>query len=408
VENAVHHQIDLLMLGIRCRLFVSGREESSVSPIEIAWTVVGIAVPVAISLGYTFVGLTPPEFRRARVCFVAGAVVLLGMEIVWYTQTGYSFLWRVIIAILVCLTVGIGLPETLRWVHRRESLGIVRQGVNEPLPTPKAPPVVIPKPPAASQAVPLSSVKTVTKSDGFTILIPIDTQNQSIPIPLDENPDDPHGKFYRTLTFSITNRHPAETSGSLMLQEEQLFSEEGRPGFLGKLIQMYVFDSLFHMSREGYGIELSGGKITPIEDKAVIPPDVVSSPTDHVLAELSRRRLLTQDVELSLKNFPLHMPKGTELTFSEKIEREAAVYVIRMEKPGFFKFDLSVRPMGNSNEGVLPDKFQSQAAKTIKTYSLIVAMESVVQATDENGFEPNKYVTWTQDTFAELRRRMTF
>jgi hypothetical protein len=90
------------------------------SPIEIAWTVVGIIVPILIGAGLTFAGLAPPEFKRARFCFIFTALVLGGMEIVWYTQTGFAFVWRVGIASLICLTIGIGLPETLRWVHRRE------------------------------------------------------------------------------------------------------------------------------------------------------------------------------------------------------------------------------------------------------------------------------------------------
>jgi hypothetical protein len=90
------------------------------SPIEISWSVVGIIVPILIGGGLTFAGLTPPEFKRARFCFIFAAVVLGGMEIVWYTQTGFPFVWRVVVASLICLTIGIGLPETLRWMHTRE------------------------------------------------------------------------------------------------------------------------------------------------------------------------------------------------------------------------------------------------------------------------------------------------
>ena len=193
-----------------------------------------------------------------------------------------------------------------------------------------------------------------------------------------------------------------------MLQQDQLFSEEERPKFLGKLILMYVFEAVFSMTRESYGIELRGGKVTPLEDKSVIPPDVVSAPTDYVIADLSKRKFLNNEVEVQLKNFPLHMPKGTNITFIEQIQRKAVVYIMRMERPGIFRFDLTVRPVGNSNEGVLPDKFQMQAARTVKTYDLIIGMESIVQVTAKDGFEPDKYVVWAQGTFSELRRRMTF
>ncbi|MGC2467129.1 MAG: hypothetical protein WA517_18195 [Candidatus Acidiferrum sp.] len=248
----------------------------------------------------------------------------------------------------------------------------------------------------------------IRRKGGFTVLIPIDTSSSSMPIPIDENPADPHAKFYRDLTFSITDRQPDKTSGYLMLQQDQLFSDKDRPRFLGKLIQLYIFKSIFSITRESYGIEVSGGKVRPIENRAVIPPDVVSSPTDHVIADLADRRLLNGELQVTLKNFPLHMPKGTNIGFTEQTENESILYVMRMERPGFFKFDLTVRPVGNSNDGALPDKFQSTSAKTIKTYTLIVTMDSVIQVRNDDGFEPDKYVNWIQDTFVELRRRMTF
>jgi hypothetical protein len=127
---------------------------------EIAWTVIGIAVPSFVTLGYTFVGLTPPEFRRARFCFIGAAVALGGMEVVWYTQTGYPFFWRVLIAVIICLIIGIGLPETPRWVHSREAYVASNYNPNErPVATPPAqskpgiPPPKAPPPPLTAEQI---------------------------------------------------------------------------------------------------------------------------------------------------------------------------------------------------------------------------------------------------------------
>jgi len=78
------------------------------------------------------------------------------------------------------------------------------------------------------------------QSDGFTILIPINTANAGAPIAVDENPDDPHWKFYRSLWFFVQ-------------QGQQLSTEEERADFVRRLGQMYVFQSLFSMSRQSYG-----------------------------------------------------------------------------------------------------------------------------------------------------------
>jgi hypothetical protein len=98
---------------------------------------VGAVVTLALGLGYACVGFAPPEFRRARVCFIGSAALLGGMEVVWYAQTGYSFMWRVLVASLICLTIGIGLPETLRWVHKRE---LYASSVPQPKPEPEQTP----------------------------------------------------------------------------------------------------------------------------------------------------------------------------------------------------------------------------------------------------------------------------
>ena len=79
-------------------------------------------MPTLLGMGYACVGFSPPEFKRARICFYLAAMILGSVEVVWYMQSGWSFWWRVAVATAICLIVGIGLPETLRWVGRREQL----------------------------------------------------------------------------------------------------------------------------------------------------------------------------------------------------------------------------------------------------------------------------------------------
>ncbi|MGB2652185.1 MAG: hypothetical protein WAN62_00255, partial [Candidatus Acidiferrum sp.] len=220
----------------------------------------------------------------------------------------------------------------------------------------------------ALNALPEASPKQhISESDRFTILIPVDTANPAAPIPADENSDDPHRTFYRSLW-------------SFVQAGQNWSTEEERVDIVRRLAQMYIFHSVFSMARQSCGVELTGGKVIPINDKAIMPPDLVSSSAKDLIPELSKRRLLSPSVEMLVMNFPLHMPKGTHLSFSEMNDQESDKpfqYVMRMERPGFFEFDISVQPMGNANGGVLPDKFQSQSANTVKTYSLIIAMDSV-------------------------------
>lgn len=123
------------------------------SAIEIAWTVTGMLVSVMVGIGLAAVGYNPPEFRLARRCFWLSSVLLGGMAIVWHVQTGHSLLWRVVVSGLIGAAILILLPESLRWVARRELSAKQSQlPPAEPSPrtapvTPSTIPAVQPKPP---------------------------------------------------------------------------------------------------------------------------------------------------------------------------------------------------------------------------------------------------------------------
>jgi hypothetical protein len=109
------------------------------SGIEISWTVVGIIVPASVGLGYAAVALTPPDLKFCRICFWFSAVVLGGMDIVWYSETDRSFIWRAIISGLIGTAIFVLLPEGLRFVYRRELLRLVSPAPQNPE-APKPPP----------------------------------------------------------------------------------------------------------------------------------------------------------------------------------------------------------------------------------------------------------------------------
>ena len=91
----------------------------------------GSVVTLLVGIGYACVSLVPGDFKRARVCFYSAAALLGVMEMVWYTQSGWPFAWRLAVASAICLVIGVGLPETLRWVHRREML-VISPPISQP------------------------------------------------------------------------------------------------------------------------------------------------------------------------------------------------------------------------------------------------------------------------------------
>ncbi len=90
------------------------------TPLEIAWTVIGILVPILIGAGLSVVGYPAPEFRTARACFWASALLLGGMDIVWSIKTPHSYSWRAIVGGLVWAAILLFLPVGLKWIREKE------------------------------------------------------------------------------------------------------------------------------------------------------------------------------------------------------------------------------------------------------------------------------------------------
>jgi Leucine-rich repeat (LRR) protein len=92
---------------------------------EIAWTIVGIVATLLVGVGVSVLGLSPPEYTVARACFWVSASLMGGIGIVWELQTEQPTWWRICAGILIWVCVGVGLPESLRWVSKRQAAAMV-------------------------------------------------------------------------------------------------------------------------------------------------------------------------------------------------------------------------------------------------------------------------------------------
>jgi hypothetical protein len=223
------------------------------SPIEIAWTVVGIIVPLLIGVGLTFAGLAPPEFKRARFCFIFAALLLGGMEIVWYTQTGFAFVWRVGIASLICLTIGIGLPETLRWVHRRE-IAQFPSASHEPSEAP------VEGPPKAQSGAPLNPAtekrEPTNNAPSPKTETPIPTPTQPFVAP--EAPAPPPTVPAQQVQKLKPPTGKQESPPALRTDNQETPAE--RQEFLGRLTKLYI------LSHDNISSEMMAGFVLPPDD----------------------------------------------------------------------------------------------------------------------------------------------
>ena len=87
---------------------------------EIAWGVTATVVGILLTIAFSAVGYAPAEFRLARWCLIISALALGGTDIVWQFTTKMPWWWRTIVGASVGSLIFVGLPETLRWVSRRQ------------------------------------------------------------------------------------------------------------------------------------------------------------------------------------------------------------------------------------------------------------------------------------------------
>lgn len=99
---------------------------------DIAWEIVGVVVAIFVGLGVSMVGLSPPEYAVARACFWLSAVLLGATGLVWELRTQQPTWWRISAGVLIWTCVGVGLPETLRWVGWRQAGVLAPKTVENP------------------------------------------------------------------------------------------------------------------------------------------------------------------------------------------------------------------------------------------------------------------------------------
>jgi len=100
------------------------KRSSTILPVDILWTIVGIVVACLISAAGSVLGYTPPEFTLARTCLWASAIILGLTDMAWHVQTSWSTEGQLAVAVPIWASILIGVPVGLRWINRREAVYI--------------------------------------------------------------------------------------------------------------------------------------------------------------------------------------------------------------------------------------------------------------------------------------------
>ncbi len=368
------------------------------------WIASAIAViALALGLGVTLAmdAKTKGEFNFAVGSFiVSAAIAVYGIEVLQMRVTWPAGLRVLVTYILIagCVTLT---GEAIRWAYRRHR-GATTKEASKTVETI-----------ATVVNAPALAAPPIVKTDTFSTLVPINTKAPNVPVPMDENLGDPRSEFYSDLLGLAGRPENAEAAGWHISGPRRLDTEDDRFRFVTRLMQFYVFRSIYYLHRSSRGVKITVGEgVRPISRKAIIAPNAVPHDSGAILKPLSNNEFLHPGDEMVMKAKPLSLPVGTTIRlFEEGADPRAGklfTCVVRLERPKFFRIDFIVQPSFGTGLGNLPAKFQSRAIAEVQTYTVTITMNAEIQTRRANDFDADSYAAWGQALFDGMEKQMGF
>jgi len=249
----------------------------------------------------------------------------------------------------------------------------------------------------------------IERTAKFTVMVPFDTAPNTFPIPADDNPDDPLFYTYtelHSLAMNGTMPEAARESAGPVTWNSRPISMEEAPTFLGRLLQYYIFrsiDSLQHnsiTSYVGYPAEANAG---------IEPPDAEVYPYKNLSRELADNAFFRPFLnrrcgdDMTWKMTPSKMPKGMEIKF---ITQKPDKYLVRFQRPAYFKADFVVQHFLGTGVGQIPKHFASKSAGTIMQWAFVVTMKYRIEHPDDDEFNPGNYAQWLDALYDGLHKKL--
>jgi hypothetical protein len=248
----------------------------------------------------------------------------------------------------------------------------------------------------------------------FSVMIPFDTAPDTVPIPLNTNPDDPMFRTYmelRGLAMNGTVPSAARYSQPPFQWKSDPVKVGEAPAFLGRLLQYYIFQTIDNLQRNTVTVAVG----EPAEASAAIePPDASPYPNDRLFSELAANRFFqpfeyvksADRLKWELK--PVSMPKGTEIRFLTATQKTGAQRdSVQLSRPGYFLVDYSVENFGGTGAGNVPPHFVTAHPDAIMQWAFFVTMHYRISRRADGGFNPDRYSQWAEALYAGLQGKLS-
>jgi hypothetical protein len=275
---------------------------------------------------------------------------------------------------------------------------------------------VIPKNPDTSKQknADIPKVHPLIKQDAFSTLIPFITEESlgmlsGASIPSDSNFNGPLHLMYSEIGgISSISLMPEVDQQSGAYKAPNLTDVDMR-NFLGHVLQYYILRAISEMQHTITAMNYETGKgATTVTTSAVIVPDETEYPRNDLDKLLATAKIPIWPGGMWVwKRYPLKVPKGATVSFSEASEGEKIFYIVRFVRAPDFRLDFKIESAGrNQGQGAFPKYFvpmQPNRIKNAYTYIFVINLNFQWNGDHMDG-EP--YVDWAQGLFSGLRKKL--
>jgi pimeloyl-ACP methyl ester carboxylesterase len=249
----------------------------------------------------------------------------------------------------------------------------------------------------------------IEKTLRFTVMVPFDTALDSTPIPLDENPDDPLFRTYAELNGLASNGtipesiRDSQESGQITWKPDYV-GQADVPQFLGRLLQYYIFRSIDGLQKDTLTVALG----YPASARAGISvPDAMPYRDESFFRQLADNpffqpfRYRISGDAMAWKTKPISMPAGTKIKLIEDGDKSKK-YIVRLERPGYFRIEYSVESPFGTGLGSVPNHFRTSKSATTMQWAFFVTMRYSIQNRTDGRFNPSSYSAWVDALYTGL------
>jgi hypothetical protein len=243
------------------------------------------------------------------------------------------------------------------------------------------------------------AVPPMIGSARFSVIVPFVPDSPNVPIPMDQNLQDPHYDFYTKL-LGLSGRPDNPPKNAPRYKPRNFGDIQEQFIFVTRLVQYYLVDAIDTLRRGQQGTKfINGVGVVPINKDPILFPDAEPYPLSALQRDLSDNDFFIHAVgdQMLWKNNPIKLPKGSKLELVEQNEPgKPFVAYVSIERKGYYAVRFSIEPFG-AMHSQLPAGFGTigQGPKA-DSHNITITMNYMIEQRADPDFNPHNYAEWAK------------